>query len=370
MSTITLEKATQYETDFKTDQVKDHDLMNVEDIFSTDASSSFDEFSVNQGMKDLFMDDEADGMTHIDSFSDKDEFDTDESTYVRNNILHVSERALDDSLKTYMQEITQYPLLKNDEEHFYFEMMHSDNEQASAYAREILINSNLRLVVAIAKTYKFTGYPLLDLIQEGNIGLMKAIERFDEAKGCKLSTYATWWIKQSITRAVEDKSRMIRIPVHVYDSIFCMRRVERDLMQKKRRRVTDEELARAMKTTVDKVRMLRKCADDAISLDVTVGEDDNTTMADFIKSDERTPEEDVTLKFLKNDVAKYMESALSERECDILQRRFGMNDYTPMTLEQISEIYHITRERVRQIREKALRTIRRSNKIGRLAQYI
>ena len=246
---------------------------------------------------------------------------------------------INDPVRMYLKEIGRINLLTSDEEFEYAKLA----EQGDEYAKKMLAESNLRLVVSIAKRYVGRGMLFLDLIQEGNIGLMKAVDKFDPTKGYKFSTYATWWIRQAITRAIADQARTIRVPVHMVETINKLARVQRQLTQELNREPTEEEIAKKMGTTVDKVREVYKISQDPVSLETPIGEEDDSHLGDFIK-DERTmsPEEYATVELLKEELSNVL-LTLTEREEKVLRLRFGLDDGQCRTLEEVGQIFGVTR---------------------------
>lgn len=258
-------------------------------------------------------------------------------------------------MRTYMQEISQTPLLSKEEEIQLAERIQAGDKAA----RDQMISANLRLVVKIAYDYNNFGLPLLDLISEGNIGLVKAVERFDPSKGGKLSTYAAWWIKQSIKRALANQSKTIRLPVHLVDRIAKMRKVTAQLADELDREPSDEEIAYVMDMPVNKIAHLKSVSIRPASLDAPVGEDGETTFGELVGDDnEATPLENLQEKSMSNDIKSVIDR-LEDREADIIQLRFGLDGNHPLTLEEVGERFNITRERVRQIQNIAIHKMRR-----------
>lgn len=271
----------------------------------------------------------------------------------------------DDPVKLYLKEIGGYPLLSIEEE---IELA-KKIEQNDDYAKQKLTESNLRLVVSIAKRYVGRGLSFLDLIQEGNLGLIKAVEKFDYTKGYKFSTYATWWIRQAITRSIADQSRTIRIPVHMSEVINKTYRVSRNLLQELGREPTEQELADAMNLPVEKVREILKVSSDPISLDTPIGEEDDSHLGDFIKDDSIVgPEDAASYAMLQDQIGKLLDT-LTEREQRVLVLRFGLKDGRTRTLEEVGKEFNVTRERIRQIEAKALRKLRHPSRAKMLKGY-
>ena len=274
--------------------------------------------------------------------------------------------SIDDPVRMYLKEIGKIPLLKPHEEVELARRMHEGDE----LAKQRLVEANLRLVVSIAKRYVGRGMLFLDLIQEGNLGLIKAVEKFDYVKGFKFSTYATWWIRQAITRAIADQARTIRIPVHMVETINKLIRVSRQLLQELGRDPKPEEIAKEMDMTEEKVREIMKIAQDPVSLETPIGEEEDSHLGDFIPDDDApAPAEAAAYSLLKEQIEDVLGS-LNEREQKVLKLRFGLEDGRARTLEEVGKEFDVTRERIRQIEAKALRKLRHPSRSKKLRDYL
>ncbi len=353
-----------------------------EELLTEIADDDFEAF-----VEDLETDDELDELaTAVDSEIKVSDFE---------DIVSVSSSA-DDPVKMYLRDIGQIDLLTITQESEYARMYQESlmcQDKIETYkkqgkllttedfnelnekieqgeeARKILIESNLRLVVSIAKRYLGRGLPFLDLIQEGNMGLMKAVNKFDPTKGFKFSTYATWWIRQAITRAIADNARTIRIPVHMVETINKLVRTTRRLTQEKRREPTPEEIAFEMKISVEKVQQIQRIAQEPMSFDATVGEDDDSSLGDFIDDKETLNPLEYTQNMIYREEIEKVLQTLTPREEKVIRLRYGLDDNRPRTLEEVGKEFGVTRERIRQIEAKAIRRLRHPSRLKRLEQH-
>ena len=311
---------------------------------------------------------DGDGIEELDDVDDSDIVLTDEDDVDMEKIdLSVPDGiSIEDPVRMYLKEIGQVPLLSADEEVELAKRMAEGDEDA----KKRLAEANLRLVVSIAKRYVGRGMLFLDLIQEGNLGLIKAVEKFDYHKGFKFSTYATWWIRQAITRAIADQARTIRIPVHMVETINKLIRVSRQLLQELGREPTPEEIAAELDMPVERVREILKISQEPVSLETPIGEEEDSHLGDFIQDDNvPVPAEAAAQTLLKEQLDEVLDT-LTEREQKVLRLRFGMDDGRARTLEEVGKEFDVTRERIRQIEAKALRKLRHPSRSRKLRDYL
>ena len=329
----------------ETDGPTEEDLMDIMEIEPEDVTKLID----------------ADDLDDIDSDVEKlDSADDMEKALSQEGLM------VDDPVRMYLKEIGSIPLLDSEEETRYAKLMADGDE----YAKNKLVESNLRLVVSIAQRYVGKGIYFLDLIQEGNLGLMKAVEKFDYTMGYKFSTYATWWIRQAISRAIADQSRTIRIPVHMVETIHKVSRSQLQLLQKLGREATSAEIAADIGMSEDKVREIIKISQDPVSLETPIGEADESHLGDFIPDDNTpTPAEAASYQLLREQLNEVLHT-LTQREEMVLKMRFGLEDGRTRTLEEVGKEFNITRERIRQIEAKALRKLRHPSRSKRLKDYL
>ena len=332
------------------------------EILSPEQLDQIYDFLENHHVDVLRMDDDEDMEPEL--FEDGEE---EEPIDVDNLDLSIPDGvSLDDPVRMYLKEIGKVPLLSPEEEIELAKRMELGDENA----RKRLAEANLRLVVSIAKRYVGRGMQFLDLIQEGNLGLIKAVEKYDYSKGFKFSTYATWWIRQAITRAIADQARTIRIPVHMVETINRLIRTSRQLLQELGREPTPEEIAEKMEMPVERVREIMKISQDPVSLETPIGEEEDSHLGDFIQDDEASqPSEEATYTLLREQLEEVL-STLTPREEQVLRMRFGLVDGKPHTLEEVGKQFDVTRERIRQIEAKALRKLRHPSRSKKLRDFL
>ena len=343
-------------SDYFKDQPLDAEQMDK--IFDFLEASGVDVLRITENSADdLMLDDDMD----IDGLDDEEEVELDKID------LSVPEGvSIEDPVRMYLKEIGKVPLLSAEEEIELAKKM----EQGDENAKKRLAEANLRLVVSIAKRYVGRGMLFLDLIQEGNLGLIKAVEKFDYRKGYKFSTYATWWIRQAITRAIADQARTIRIPVHMVETINKLIRVSRQLLQELGREPTPEEIAEEMDMPVDRVREILKISQEPVSLETPIGEEEDSHPGDFIQDDNvPVPADAAAFTLLKEQLVEVL-GTLTEREQKVLRLRFGLDDGRARTLEEVGKEFNVTRERIRQIEAKALRKLRHPSRSRKLKDYL
>ncbi len=334
----------------------DYDVDQIDKLYEALDSLGID-------VTECFDDDDLVGEIDDEIESDLENFDKPENM---EKILAQEGLTIDDPVKLYLKEIGSVPLLDADREAELAKRMSEGDEQA----KQELVEANLRLVVSIAKRYLGKGLFFLDLIQEGNLGLMKAVSKFDYTKGYKFSTYATWWIRQAITRAIADQARTIRIPVHMVETIHKVTKISRQMLQEKGREVSAAEVAKEMNMNPEKVREILKIAQDPISLETPVGEEEDSHIGDFIEDQESpAPAEAASYELLREQLNEVLHT-LTPREEQVLRLRFGLEDGRQRTLEEVGQQFNITRERIRQIEAKALRKLRHPSRSKKLRDYL
>ncbi len=306
----------------------------------------------------------------LEKGDDEDDLETDEEIDVSKIDLSVPDSiSVEDPVRMYLKEIGKVPLLTAEQEVELSKQMEEGGE-AGKQARKKLAEANLRLVVSIAKRYVGRGMQFLDLIQEGNLGLIKAVEKYDYTKGFKFSTYATWWIRQAITRAIADQARTIRIPVHMVETINKLIRISRQLLQELGREPSPEEIAERMGLPVERVREIMKISQEPVSLETPIGEEEDSHLGDFIRDDNApVPAEAAAYTLLKEQLNEVLDT-LTDREKQVLKLRFGLDDGRARTLEEVGVEFHVTRERIRQIEAKALRKLRQPSRSRKLRDYL
>ena len=340
-------------------------------IIDSREPSEFDLEDVGDDLHDDYLDDDL-----LLGNDDEDDEDDEDELAARSGVvitktgeIEVSESRnipTDDPVRMYFKEIGKVPLLTADEERELAIRIENGDEEA----KKKLCESNLRLVVSIARRYLNRGLSFLDLIQEGNLGLIKAVEKFDYSKGYKFSTYATWWIRQAITRSIADQARTIRIPVHMVETINKLIRISRQLLQELGREPSAEEIAKEMGISVEKVREIKKISQDPVSLETPIGEEEDSHLGDFIPDEDiPSPVEAAAYSMLQKQLREVLDT-LSEREKKVLILRFGLDDGRPRTLEEVGKEFNVTRERIRQIEAKALRKLRHPSRSKKLKDYL
>ncbi len=355
-----------------------YDYLEMEGIEVVDSREPSDSELAEEEFLELDDFDDIDNIDDIDEDADdSDDFDPDSDengdgiSFKKKSDIDISDASAkniptDDPVKMYFKEIGKIPLLTADEER----ELAIRIEQGDDEARKKLCEANLRLVVSIARRYLNRGLSFLDLIQEGNLGLMKAVEKFDYTKGYKFSTYATWWIRQAITRSIADQARTIRIPVHMVETINKLIRIQRQLLQEYGREPTNEEVAKEMGITVEKVREIKKVSQDPVSLETPIGEEEDSHLGDFIADDDiPSPVDAAAYAMLQKQLREVLDT-LSDREKKVLILRFGLDDGRPRTLEEVGKEFNVTRERIRQIEAKALRKLRHPSRSKKLKDYL
>ena len=351
-------------------------------ITFNEVDDAFSDLDLSQNEKDAFYDKLEESGVEVSPAMIADDFDFDEMEPDPESEAELAELVeaaetddltdmpkgvtVDDPVRMYLKEIGKVPLLTADEEMDLAQRM----EQGEEEEKKRLCEANLRLVVSIAKRYVGRGMLFLDLIQEGNLGLIKAVDKFDWRKGFKFSTYATWWIRQSITRSIADQARTIRIPVHMVETINKQIRVTRQLLQELGRDPTPEEIAAEMEIPVEKVREISKIAQEPVSLETPIGEEEDSHLGDFIPDEDvPSPADAAAFSMLKEQLDEVL-STLTDREQEVLRLRFGLDDGRQRTLEEVGQMFKVTRERIRQIEAKALRKLRHPNRSKRLRDYL
>ena len=354
----------------------------VESLIEKGKKAGISEADLDAALEE--MDDDVDGLDKLyesledNGISISDELSSDEMEEIQNEVskfgngenmermLEQDGFAVDDPVRQYLKEIGRIPLLTVEEEKMLAERMLEGDEDAKMR----LVESNLRLVVSIAKRYLGRGMYFLDLIQEGNLGLMKAVEKFDHAKGFKFSTYATWWIRQAITRAIADQARTIRIPVHMVETIHKVTRYSRQMLQELGREPTAEEIGEKIGMTAEKVREILKISQDPVSLETPIGEEEDSHLGDFIPDDDTPAPADAAASTILREVIERELHTLTHREEHVIKLRFGLYDGRTRTLEEVGKEFNITRERIRQIEAKALRKLRHPSRARHLKGFL
>ena len=345
-------------SDEDTEELMEFFKKNKIEVISDDDEDGVDDIDFNGEDDDVLLDD--------DEFMDDEDAPSDQELSDITKLV-VGDVKVNDSVKFYLKEIGKVPLLTASEETELAKRIAEGDEEA----KQALINANLRLVISIAKRYAGRGMPFLDLIQEGNMGLIKAVEKFDYTRGYKFSTYATWWIRQAITRAIADQARTIRIPVHMVETINKISRAQRQLVQELSRDPTAEEISERLEGAIspERISEIQRINQEPVSLETPIGEEDDSHLGDFLEDKEvESPNEYTTKSLLKDELNEVM-SELTDREERVLRLRYGLDDNHPRTLEEVGKTFGVTRERIRQIEAKAIKKLRHPNRARRLGDY-
>ena len=362
---VEIEETEEKELDEEEDEEKDDD----EEIEEKELDDEYVEEETDDSLDDEEKDDDVDTDTFIgfeDEFNPDYIEDISEEELSNEKLLNLGNSAkVDEPIKMYLREIGQVPLLTHDEEIEYAKRAYEGDEEAS----QKLIESNLRLVVSIAKKHTNRGLKLLDLIQEGNIGLMKAVEKFEYTKGYKFSTYATWWIRQAITRAIADQGRTIRIPVHMIETINKIKKESRIYLQETGKDASPEILAERLGMEVEKIKAIQEMNQEPISLETPVGSEEDSELGDFVEDQKTTSPYEATNRAILREELDGVLKTLSPREEKVLRYRYGLDDSSPKTLEEVGKIFNVTRERIRQIEVKALRKLRHPSRKKKLEDF-
>ena len=377
---ILVEEAVEVEYDTTTPKTEEEKTAKIEELTAKGKSGDLSEGDLDEAMEEMEFD--ADSIDKLyASFEDSGiplpELSGSEMSEIENEVEQFSnsenmerileqEGLVDDPVRLYLKEIGRVPLLSSEQEHDLAERMATGDVEA----KKALVEANLRLVVSIAKRYVGRGMFFLDLIQEGNLGLMKAVDKFDHTKGYKFSTYATWWIRQAITRAIADQARTIRIPVHMVETIHKVSRYSRQMLQELGREATAEEIGEKMGMSADKVREIMKIAQDPVSLETPIGEEEDSHLGDFIQDEDTPAPADAASQTILREVIERELHTLTPREEHVIKLRFGLYDGRTRTLEEVGKEFNITRERIRQIEAKALRKLRHPSRARHLKGFL
>ena len=350
----------------------------LDDMYEIFQKMGIDIEEVDEEEKGPSESDTDDSLDDADTDDEEENSDVREAKKVRLDVKVPDTVNIDDPVRMYLKEIGRVSLLSADEEILLAKQIEAGNKEDASFkemrqgdqAKQKLIDANLRLVVSIAKRYVGRGMLFLDLIQEGNLGLIKAVDKFDYTKGYKFSTYATWWIRQAITRAIADQARTIRIPVHMVETINKLIRISRQLLQDKGREPTPEEIAEGMGISVERVREIQKISQEPVSLETPIGEEEDSHLGDFIEDKESVAPEDAVSFILLREQIDDVFNCLTDREQQVLTLRFGLKDGKPRTLEEVGQHFNVTRERIRQIEGKALTKLRNRGKRDKIKDFL